>query len=157
MTEKIEENNGRLPDEMSLDAGYYSEANVEYLESKEIDVYMPPCRLKHREYIDAKPLPVNEHSTTRERMKSKVLTNEGRAKYGFRKVTVEPVFGQIKRCMGFREFSMRGQEACEAEWNLVCAAHNLLKLFRHGATAMVKQAQKLAITGQTAEALAVPA
>jgi hypothetical protein len=68
-------------------------------------------------------------------MKSKVLTDEGRAKYGLRKETVEPVFGQIKRCMGFRQFSMRGQNACEAEWSLVCAAHNLLKLFRYGAAA----------------------
>ena len=150
MIEKIEENNGQLPDEMSLDAGYYSDANVQYLESKDIDVYMPPCRLKHREYRNAKPEPVNQDSTTRERMKSKVLTDKGRAKYGLRKVTVEPVFGQIERCMGFREFSMRGQEACEAEWNLVCAAHNLLKLFRHGATAMAKQAQTLALVGHTA-------
>jgi transposase len=150
MVERIEDNTGKLPDEMSLDAGYYSDANVEHLESKKIDVYMPPCRLKHRQYRDAKPEPVSEQSTIRERMRSKVLTDEGRAKYGIRKETVEPVFGQIKRCIGFEEFSMRGQEACEAEWNLVCAAHNLLKLFRHGATAMAKQAQKLSIAGQTA-------
>jgi len=151
MTERIEENTGRLPDEMSLDAGYHSDANVEYLEGKGVDVYMPPCRLKHREYRDAKPNPITEQSTTRERMKSKVLTDEGRAKYGLRKVTVEPVFGQIKRCLGFREFSMRGQEACEAEWNLVCSAHNLLKLFRHGRS-KEKQAQERATScHQTAE------
>ena len=142
MSEKIVENNGRLPDEMSLDAGYYSDANVEYLEGKGVDVYMPPCRLKHREYRNAKPEPVNENTSTRERMKSKVITDVGREKYGLRKQTVEPVFGQIKRCMGFREFSMRGQDACEAEWNLVCAAHNLMKLFRYGATAMARMAQE---------------
>lgn len=157
MTEKIKENNGRLSDEMSQDAGYYSDANVNYLESKGVDVYMPPCRLKHREYRDAKPEPVNRDSTTRQRMKSKVLTDAGREKYGLRKVTVEPVFGQIKRCMGFREFSMRGQEACEAEWNLVCAAHNLLKLFRHGAVAMAKQAQERMQAAQTTKVLAVAA
>lgn len=157
MIEEIEGNNGRLPDEMSLDAGYYSDANVEFLESKSIDVYMPPCRLKHRAYRDAKPEPVNNDSTIRERMKSKVLTAAGREKYGLRKVTVEPVFGQIKRCLGFREFSMRGQEACEAEWNLVCAAHNLLKLFRYGAAAMAKQVQECAIAGQSMDILAVAA
>jgi len=157
MVDRIEENCGQLPDEMSLDAGYYSEANVEHLESKKIDVYMPPCRLKHREYRNAKPEPVTDESTTRERMKSKVLTDEGRAKYGLRKQTVEPVFGQIKRCMGFRGFSMRGQDACEAEWNLVCAAHNLLKLFRYGASAMAKQAQEYAAAGRRSDALAVAA
>ncbi|MCL5105343.1 MAG: transposase, partial [Armatimonadetes bacterium] len=78
MTEQIEENNGRLSDEMSLDAGYYSNANVEYLKSKHIDMYMPPCRLKHREYRDAKPESLTEASTLREQMKSKVLTDDGR-------------------------------------------------------------------------------
>lgn len=157
MTEKIEANNSRLPDEMSLDAGYYSDANVEHLESKGVDVYMPPCRLKHREYWEAKPEPVNEGSTTRERMKSKVLTDAGREKYSLRKQTVEPVFGQIKRCMGFRQFSMRGQQACEAEWLLVCAAHNLLKLFRHGAVAMARMAQQRIKTAQVIDVFAVAA
>lgn len=143
MVSKIEDNTGELPEEMSLDAGYYSETNVEKLEQKEIDVYMPPCRLKHREYRDAKPEAVTEDSTVRERMKAKVLTDEGRAKYGLRKETVEPVFGQIKRCMGFRQFSMRGHEACEGEWSLICTAHNLLKLARHGAKAMAVQAGML--------------
>jgi len=143
MTEKIKSNNGALPDEMSLDAGYYSDANVEYLQGKGVDVYMPPWRLKHREYRNAKPEAVTVESTTRDRMRSKVLTDEGRARYGLRKVTVEPVFGQIKRCMGFRQFSMRGQEACEAEWSLVCAAHNLRKLFRHGAAAAARRANEL--------------
>ena len=157
MVERIENNTGDLPEEMSLDAGYYSDANVGHLESKKIDVYMPPCRLKHREYREAKPQPVTEDSTTRERMKSKVLTEEGRAKYGLRKETAEPVFGQIKRCMGFRQFSMRGKEACEAEWSLVCAAHNLLKLFRYGASAKAKQVQEYAAAGLGSDLLAVAA
>lgn len=67
---------------------------MEHLESKKIDVYMPPCRLKHREYRDAKPQLVSPESTIRERMKSKVLTESGQARYGLRKETVEPVFGQ---------------------------------------------------------------
>ena len=91
----------------------------------------------------------------RKRMNSKVLTEEGRARYGLPKETVEPVFGRTKRCMGFRQFSMRGKEACEAEWRLVCAVHNLSKLFRHGASA--RQAQEHAITGQRTDALAFTA
>ena len=65
------------------------------------------------------------------------------------------VFGQVKHCMGFRQFSMRGQEACEAEWSQVCAAHNLLKLFRHGASAMARQAQRCADLGQQSSAMAL--
>jgi len=45
---------------------------------------------------------------------------------------------------------MRGQEACEAEWSLVCAAHNLRKLFRHGAAA-VRKANQLADALQQAD------
>jgi transposase len=140
MVEQIEEHLGEKPQEMSLDAGYYSEANVQYLEGQRIDVYLPPCRLKHRDYREAKAEPVTEDSTTRERMKAKVLTAEGRRKYGLRKETVEPVFGQIKRCLGFDRFSLRGEEACNHEWRFVCAAHNLLKLFRHGAATMAARA-----------------
>ena len=157
MVEKISQNTGQLPDEMSLDAGYYSEANLEYLEAKKIDAYLPPCRIKRREYRDAKPEVVTARSSLRERMKAKVLTDEGRKKYGLRKVTVEPVFGQIKRCMGFRQFLMRGLEACADEWSLVCAAHNLLKLFRHGATAMARQAQEGIRAAQATDVLAATA
>lgn len=142
VVDKIEETFGRLPEEMSLDAGYYSEKNVKYLESKKIDTYMPPCRLKHREYHNAVAEEITEASSIKDRMKSKVLTEQGRKKYGLRKETVEPVFGQIKECRGFRRFSMRGVEKCEGEWDLVCATHNLLKLFRYGAVAKLKQAQE---------------
>ena len=90
-------------------------------------------------------------------MKAKVLTDEGRAKYGLRKETVEPVFGQTKECRGFRRFSMRGQEACEAEWSLVSAAHNLLKLARYGAEAMAKQAARAATLPKSATPLPVAA
>lgn len=158
MVEQIEENTGQLPDEMSLDAGYYSDANVRYLEEeKKIDVYMPPCRLKHREYRNAKPEELTKESSIRDRMKAKVLTAEGREKYGLRKQTVEPVFGQTKECRGFRRFSMRGQEVCDAEWSFVCAAHNLLKLFRYGAIATAKMAVQCATGVQTVEILAVAA
>jgi hypothetical protein len=44
---------------------------------------------------------------------------------------VEPVFGQIKEARGARRFSRRGLRACDAEWKLICATHNLLKLWRH--------------------------
>jgi hypothetical protein len=40
----------------------------------------------------------------------------------------EPVFGQIKQARGFRQFLLRGFEKVQAEWGIVCTAHNLLKL-----------------------------
>ena len=40
------------------------------------------------------------------------------------------MFGQIKQAMGFRQFLLRGLAKVKAEWQLVCTAHNLLKLAR---------------------------
>lgn len=56
---------------------------------------------------------------------------KGRADYRQRGRTVEPVFGQIKTCLGLTRFSRRGLSACQSEWSLTCAAHNLRKLHRH--------------------------
>ena len=50
--------------------------------------------------------------------------------YRLRKQVVEPVFGQIKQAMGFRQFLLRGLTKVKAEWQMVCTAHNLLKLAR---------------------------
>lgn len=44
------------------------------------------------------------------RMKAKLETETGGALYARRKQTVDPVFGIIKQCMGFRQFLMRGVE-----------------------------------------------
>jgi len=53
-----------------------------------------------------------------------------RSRYRLRKQTVEPVFGQIKECRGFRGFLLRGLENVAFEWSMICTAHNLLKLMR---------------------------
>lgn len=62
-------------------------------------------------------------------MARKLSTKKGKKIYALRKTIVEPVFGQIKQVMGFRQFSLRGQGKVQAEWFLVSAAHNLRKLF----------------------------
>src|SRR4029077_18449202 len=51
--------------------------------------------------------------------------------YKLRARTVEPVFGQLKTCQKLTMMSRRGLAACENEWLLACAAHNLRKLHRH--------------------------
>jgi hypothetical protein len=51
-----------------------------------------------------------------------------RSRYRLRKQIVEPVFGQIKHARGFRQFLLRGLDKVRAEWAMICAVHNLLKL-----------------------------
>ena len=42
-------------------------------------------------------------------MAYKLMTALGKAIYGARKCTVEPVIGIIKEVLGFRQFSLRGK------------------------------------------------
>src|SRR5258708_26997644 len=65
------------------------------------------------------------------RMTAVLASEEGKARYALRKSTVEPVFGQIKEARGIRRFRLRGVLKVTSEWKLICATHNLLKLFRH--------------------------
>jgi transposase len=123
---------GRTPEELSADTGYYSEENVDYLEGQKIEPYVPPSRPK-QEASSGEPLePISATAPTRERMTAKLRTPAGKKVYSKRKETVEPVFGQIKEARGIRRFLLRGLGSVQAEWSLICATHNLLKLFRSG-------------------------
>ena len=64
-------------------------------------------------------------------MKKKLSSVKGRAIYDRRKVMVEPVFGNIKYNLGFRQFVLRGLKKVKAEFLLMCIAHNLKKMSRH--------------------------
>lgn len=133
LIESVKRNTRQTPNKASLDAGYYSDDNVTYLESEKIDGYIATGRQKHGD----KTPPVTrgripKDATTQEKMARKLRTQKGRATYSKRKQIIEPVFGQIKEARGFRRFSLRGLDNVTCEWDLVCLTHNLLKLFRSG-------------------------
>jgi transposase len=66
-------------------------------------------------------------------MAEKLKTPAGKQTYRKRACTVEPVFGIIKTCLGFRQFLLRGLRKVSGEWNLICLAYNLKRLHRLGA------------------------
>ena len=134
LTEQMKANLGGVkPRAISADAGYFSEDNVSYLESEKIEPYVATGRQKHGTAESAVPRGrIPSRATVRERMARKLRTKRGKREYSRRKETVEPVFGQIKEARGLRRFLLRGLESVQAEWNLICATHNLLKLFRSG-------------------------
>jgi transposase len=70
------------------------------------------------------------HFKERLKMRDKMETPEARKIYSLRKVTVEPVYGNLKQNLGFREFLLRGKEKVKIEFNLACIAHNLQKIWR---------------------------
>ena len=132
MIEKTVENLGRAPKEMSADAGYYSAQAVGEVEAMGVEAFIAPDKTRHGN----KPPPaprgrIPSDISPRDRMRRKLRTKRGRKRYSLRMQTVEPVFGQIKYGQGIRGMSMRGKENAKGEWLLICAAHNLLKLYRN--------------------------
>ena len=135
MVKAIEAQSGQRPKEMLADNGYCSEKNLEYLESakkpeKKIAAYLATGRQKHGERRVCPRGPLPQGATRVERMKRKLQTPAGAAIYAARQAIVEPVFGQIQQARGFRRFSLRGLAKVQAQWALVCATHNILKLHR---------------------------
>jgi transposase len=120
-----------------FDSGYYSEANTSALEQRGVDPHIATERLKHNEEIPPVPrgrIPGN--LSAKQRMQRKLRTKKGREQYAKRKGIIEPIFGQMKHVLGFRQFSLRGLAAMRGEWRLMCTVHNLLKLWRQGQTAV---------------------
>ena len=136
MLERVEQNLGAKPEAVSADAGYCSEAQLTDKRIEGIELYVATGKQKHGlpepgDVVPPSELAVASDSAV-ERMKQKLRTEPGRAVYKMRKAIVEPVFGQIKAARGIRAFLLRGLVKVSAEWKLICAAHNLLKMFRSG-------------------------
>ncbi|MBZ0089296.1 MAG: IS1182 family transposase [Thermoanaerobaculia bacterium] len=120
--------------ELLADAGYFSAPNVEAAATSNIEPLIAIGREAHNLPLEErfrKPgPPPPEDAAPLERMRYRLKSPEGRALYGKRKSTVEPVFGQIKRVLGFRQFSLRGLAATSGEWTLVATAYNLRRMFQ---------------------------
>ena len=65
-------------------------------------------------------------------MKRAIDSPEGKALYGRRFATVEPVFGNIRYNKGLDRFTLRGQRKVDTQWKLFCLVHNIEKLAHHG-------------------------
>ena len=139
MLEQVEQNMGAKPEAATADAGYFSEDQLTDKRVEGIELYVATGKQKHGEAEppgllepgDPSGSAVESH-TAKEKMKQRLKTDAGQALYKMRKATVEPVFGQIKAARGIRAFLLRGIGKVQAEWKLICATHNLLKLFRSG-------------------------
>ncbi len=130
MLKQVELNVDAVPSKASMDAGYFSEDNVEALKKMAVEAFVPPERRKHGEV--APPAPrgrTPKGLSAKELARRKLSTIRGRTIYAKRKTIVEPVFGQIKQARGFRQFLLRGLAKVKGEWSLICTTHNLLKLW----------------------------
>jgi len=120
------------PAAAAMDNGYFGAPNVTAFEARGIDPYIATGREPHHQTWQQRflnqPAPPPEDASLKEKMAYKLQTEIGKAIYGLRKCTVEPVIGIIKEVLGFRQFSLRGLMAVAGEWCLVCLAFNIKRL-----------------------------
>lgn len=113
----------------ALDAGYFGPATLAACTQRGIEPSIATGRDPHhpswQQRFAPLPDPPPEDASAQVKMAYKLKTVLGKAIYGARKCTVEPVIGIIKEVLGFRQFSLRGTQAAVGEWCLVCLAFNL--------------------------------
>jgi transposase len=110
------------PEVLLADAGYWHNAQMQAIEDRAIEVLAPP---------DGNLREGKRPGWNRglyQQMRDKLTSDRGRELYAQRKITIEPVFGQIKHNRRVDRFMRRGRAAAQSEWRLVTATHNLLKL-----------------------------
>jgi transposase len=113
------------------DNGYFSAGNVNACEARGIEPMLSMKRESHHMPVlqrFAEDVLAPETDDPVLRMAHRLSTKKGRLLYGLRKQTVEPVFGIIKRVMGWRQMSMRGLDKARGEWSLVTMAWNIKRL-----------------------------
>lgn len=71
---------------------------------------------------------VSDADPAKEKMRQKLKTNDGKKAYSKRLYTVEPVFGSLKRTLGFTHFLLRHLQKVKTEFSLMCIAFNLKKI-----------------------------
>jgi len=108
------------------DGGYWNSPAISEVRRQGTDVLVPtqdrqrsaPRKLSPRQGAEA------------ERIEAVLSTPEGQALYRRRQQIVEPVVAHTKVIRRSDRFLRRGLAACQAEWQLIAATHNLLKLWR---------------------------
>jgi IS5 family transposase len=113
------------------DSGFFSQENLEELERRKIDAYVPDSHLG-RELNGG--VRVRGHSAARHpaqlRRRRKLRSPAGRAVYQRRKEIVEPMLGVLKEQRGMWRFRLRGLAKVAVEFTLAATALNLTRIWR---------------------------
>lgn len=121
---------GKVTD-LLADTGYFSASNVDCCVKAGVQPSIAGARDHHHPSVFERFAPDDPAPETDDPlplMKHRLSTQAGRALYGLRKQTVEPVFGILKQVMGFRQFSMRGLDKVTGEWTLATLAWNVKRM-----------------------------
>jgi transposase len=113
------------PTVVIADAGYWHQQQMEHLVDRGIQVLIPPDAKSRR---GSRP---GWDGGLYAFMRRVLATERGGELYRQRQSMIEPVFANTKFNRGIDRFRRRGRGAVRAEWRLITATHNLLKLHRH--------------------------
>ena len=131
MLAAVERECGQRPGQALADSGFFSQANVEELERRKIDGYVPDSHLGRELNRGVR---VRGHAAAyhgaQQRMRRKLRTPAGRAIYRRRKAIVEPVLGVLKEQRGMRRFRLRGLAKVAVEFTWAAMALNLTRIWR---------------------------
>jgi transposase len=128
MIEEAERQTGKVTEQALADAGFFSLENIDQLERREVDVYLPDSNLA-RELNTGQRCKRLRLTPTQRRMRQKLRSPAGRTVYGKRKGLVEPVLGTLKEQRGMKRFRLRGLAKVSIEFTLATIAYNLTRLF----------------------------
>ena len=109
------------------DGGYWNNAHITALGGEGMQVIIPTRSASRTKARKLSP----KQGPEAERIDRLLETPGGAALYKRRQHIIETVFANTKFNRGIRRFQRRGLAACRAEWRLIAATHNLLKLVCH--------------------------
>ena len=127
MLDEVQQRCGRVPGTALADSGFFSIDNLNQMEQRNIDAYVPDSNM-------ARALNLGTACRTRacapahRRMRAKLRSPAGQAAYARRKAVVEPVFGVLKQQRGIRQFRTRQLNNVSNEFTLATLAYNITRL-----------------------------
>jgi transposase len=127
MLDQVVQRCGAPPGAALADSGFFSIDNIERMEQRNIDAYVPDSNLASELNLGTR-CRVKARAAAHRRMRAKLRSPDGEATYARRKAVVEPVFGVLKQQRGLRQFRTRGMQNVNNEFTLATLAFNITRL-----------------------------
>jgi transposase len=128
MVDLIEASCAEPPGAVVADSGYYSNWNVERMQQRGVDAYVPDSNLARELNLGQKADDLRSTDPHHIHMRAKMRTERGSNLYRRRKALVEPVFGVLKEQRQLNRFRMRSLDKVAIEFTLATLAYNITRL-----------------------------